>query len=200
MKNLVKSLTTHTSTINPQSVMRMKSESIYITNIERIKTTYRNTNYGRFEWETVIDLSDHRRRPLSRSEVSYQLLYGPEWTKISREAKALVNYRCSDCRMKFAPSDLNTHHERPISWFQRMGQGPDEDTHTCHGVDTNKPWHTEENLTVLCRDHHADRHPHMKRRGYSTTQPLEEKKDAPRVAKKKKKVRRRNWQWNFQDD
>lgn len=71
--------------------------------------------------------------------------YGDNWTQVSHQVKKRDNYACQKCGRQFPANStwLHVHHKIPLS------QGGDS---------------SPENLITLCRDCHAEEHPHMQRR------------------------------------
>jgi len=119
--------------------------------------TYIQVNGGRTTFEAMKDLHDGSKRPMPPSMARWIALYGEEWKSISRNARAQAGYRCEECDREFEPVDLHVHHIRPISQFVATG-ATFTDEHECFGVLTRRPYHTEDNLVVLCKEHHGDRH------------------------------------------
>lgn len=145
------------SIVGTKKVEKMVDPNEEVIHLLRKRYTYIQVNGGRSTWESVKDLQDHSKKKLSGSTKRYQNLYGPEWKEISRNAREAVGYRCQECDREFSPIDLHVHHIRSIRQFVSMGATWTEE-HECHGVKTKRPYHVEENLEVLCKEHHGDRH------------------------------------------
>ncbi len=142
--------------LKPNKSSRVRIKSSVIENDKKF-------NYRRFigesfkSYEAMRDISSHSRRKLYKSEIKYKLLYGDEWRQISITARINNKYRCSKCGKKFDMIDLHVHHIKPISSYIREERAWTEE-HLCYGVKTRRPWHTEENLVVLCKQCHGEEH------------------------------------------
>jgi len=124
----------------------------------------RQFNYGLYDFDHIKDLNDGSRRKLYKSEIRYSLLYGSEWSAIRNEIRIRYKFTCQECGRTFEGHNLHTHHIKEISKYLQQGIGIMKDEHECYGIMTNKPWHTEDNLILLCQDCHADKHLHMIRK------------------------------------
>ena len=128
-----------------------------VKQIMRNRYTYRQMTDPTDRYAAAKDLQDHSRKKMPASMARWTALYGSEWGAISKNARAAVGWRCQECGQQFEPRELHVHHITPISVY--VGRGATFiDTHLCHGVETERPYHVEENLEVLCKEHHGDRH------------------------------------------
>lgn len=142
--------------------MKMNKDEEVIIKQMKIQYTNRRFNYGMIEYEALKDLQIHGRRRMYKTEIRMQLLYGTEWTEIRNEIRIRFNNTCQECGRRFESHNLHVHHIKSISTFIEEGIGINDEEHECYGIKTNKPWHVETNLILLCQNHHAEEHPHMK--------------------------------------
>ena len=93
---------------------------------------------------------------------TYRFQYGNEWRLITKNAKRRKKYRCKKCKKKFKRINLDVHHLIPISYFVSEGYVIPGPLHRCYGIRTRRPWHTANNLEVLCMKCHSQcYHPHL---------------------------------------
>ncbi len=157
--------------------------------------------YGRSGLQHLIDLQDHNKvRPAPASVIRNRFWYGEEWARISKAVREASEGICEGCGMGWGISQLAVHHRTEISrWMAGVRENNLKygDEITTHGVKTHRPWHAEENLQVLCKDCHADKHDHMT--GTGERDERKPRKVPQRVGKKKKKKRVRRWHWDLGD-
>lgn len=187
--------------LTSKKIKKIDKDEEEIIKIMRKKYYNKQVDFGRINWNVIKDLADGSRRKMYFSELKYKLLYGIEWKQITNEIRMRMKNKCQECNRRFESHNLNVHHIKSISKYIEEGIGINNEEHECYGIQTNKPWHVEDNLILLCQNHHADKHLHMKRRiineltKITWTKKKEEETYKPRkVSKKEKEEQRRRIQ------
>lgn len=152
-----------------------------LKDLQWIPTTYIEKEIEDEDGQIKIELRKVKLRKMNRSEIIYTNLYGEEWGQIINNIRIEKEFICQRCKLKFDNYNLHTHHIKPISQFIKEGKGIIENEyHLCYGIKTNKPWHTEDNLILLCQNCHAEEHPHMRK---MNIEPMEESQNKFKINK-----------------
>jgi len=163
-----------------------------IKDLEWIPTTIVTKEHEDENGIITVTQTKTKLRKMYKSELEAREWYGDEWKEIATAVRIQFNFTCQECGRQFESDKLNVHHIIPIRiWIRgnksRRQIDKDDETksiereyHEVYGVRTDKPWHTENNLRLLCLDCHADEHPHMERKN------LEEDKEIRTINKIKK--------------